>query len=196
MTEILFGRYVFNLIRITLSSVLWLPIYPALSANELGLIRHPISLRNQWNGEIIHGEFSFNKKISCSVCLVLFFKYSRSLCACSRVTVDYFNTKNSFLAVCFWSTDIIGGKVIILWKLKEVFHRGIMPYFITDSLVVRVFQGNSDLLCCLKTAEGHCSQMLLRLPPVPYRPQFWRYERHRKITVCNMLHSAGSYSEM
>lgn len=165
----------FCLIRISLSSVLCLPIYPAPSANELGLIRHPISLRNQWNGEIIHGEFSFNKKTSCSVCLVLFLKYSCSLCARSRVTVDYVNTKNSLLAVCFWSTDIIGGKVIILWKPKEVFRRGIMPYFIMGSLVVRVFRGIVTYCCCVKTAGGHCSQMLLCLPPVPYRPQFWRY---------------------
>lgn len=57
------------------------------------------------------------------------------------ITVDYFNTKNSLLAACFWSSDVIGGKVIILWELKELFRGGIMTYFITDSLVVRVFRG-------------------------------------------------------
>lgn len=96
------------------------------------------------------------------------FKYSRSLCDRSRVTVDYFNTKNSLSRSVFlvqrhnWRK----GYHTVESKLKEVFRRGVIAYFITNGLVMRLFRGIATYCFCLKTMEGYCSQMIF-LPPIP-----------------------------
>lgn len=58
---------------------------------------------------------------------------------------------------------LIEGKVIML--CTRFFHAGIIPYFITDTCVARVIR-RAGLLCCLKTAGGHHSQITLFIPPI------------------------------